>query len=531
MLVNSQRIPKFVSQLGHRIVAYVLNISERDAQAVLANQFELDTERTRVFEEYIRACTHVRAKYIEELNPQFGYLHGLSSLLQNGHHIFSLWRKHLGGIDPQIDQSDDLTYQLSQLALDLYPSLLIGSSASNTISDFPIQSMMSLSGSYLHPNRKALLGQLVSDPAIREIFQDIDKQGENAQLSYWSSVGRGSSIPLNMLAENIISKAFELMRLRNHLAQEDHLASVVEVLALFRSLSATNRIVVPAYIGLHNVAFEEPEKLETALGTLHKYHPGFFEYVHRDAQPSSYGNGDERLGVVLETKFNLKVVFDKNYDHEKWNRDCSISHEELNDIERRVSLAFTLGVKRTPPVSAVPAWTLILDPIGTGTSISSRLNSFSPFAYHQIDDKGRESIKGWCLRLANAKKDNLEVAIRRILLSINERLNPLDGFIDAIIAWESLFGGNQGELRFRISASIAMLLSDKQNRLEFQSKVAKLYDDRSRIVHGAKEIELAEAIQKRNDSLDIVLECLRIMYVSRTDLLNAPDRSRSILLQ
>ena len=53
----------------------------------------------------------------------------------------------------------------------------------------------------------------------------------------------------------------------------------------------------------------------------------------------------------------------------------------------------------------------------------------------------------------NATDDSkIRIAIRRVLSAINERMNPVDGFVDVIIAWENLFGGN-AELSFRISTA------------------------------------------------------------------------------
>ena len=114
---------------------------------------------------------------------------------------------------------------------------------------------------------------------------------------------------------------------------------------------------------------------------------------------------------------------------------------------------------------------------------------------------------------------------------ISDRLDPVDGFIDAVMAWENMFG-NGPELKFRISMAIAKLLEENVDaRVRLQKAVSTLYDRRSEIVHGSKTVSHETAAVMRNEAVTIALRCLRVLYTSRTELINQKDRAKQILLQ
>jgi hypothetical protein len=124
----------------------------------------------------------------------------------------------------------------------------------------------------------------------------------------------------------------------------------------------------------------------------------------------------------------------------------------------------------------------------------------------------------------------VDIAVRRILEAVSERVNPIDGFVDAVIAWENLFGSTEGELTFRISAAMASLLeSTPERRIERQKQLKKLYGERSRIVHGGSEPKVSEALRMRNEALSAILACLRRLYVDFPNLLRDSARATTIL--
>ena len=150
--------------------------------------------------------------------------------------------------------------------------------------------------------------------------------------------------------------------------------------------------------------------------------------------------------------------------------------------------------------------------------------------HYLLNQNEIEAVIYWSKLVNESNDEKIRLAIRRILSSINERMNPIDGFIDSIIAWENLFGGN-AELSYRISISIAKLLTAKQEeRLEIQSKVVKYYTERSKVVHGVKEITHEVATQKRDECLKIALDVVKKLYENHPELLTDTDRSKKLAL-
>ena len=80
-------------------------------------------------------------------------------------------------------------------------------------------------------------------------------------------------------------------------------------------------------------------------------------------------------------------------------------------------------------------------------------------------------------------------------------------------------------------AMASLLENQVEDRFRLQKELASLYDIRSDIVHGLKDIAAAEAVEKRNKALNLILECLRKLFRERPDLLADKERSKKILLE
>ncbi len=102
--------------------------------------------------------------------------------------------------------------------------------------------------------------------------------------------------------------------------------------------------------------------------------------------------------------------------------------------------------------------------------------------------------------------------------------------MDAVIAWENLFGATP-ETSFRLAAAIAKLLShDPEERRDLLRRLRELYRRRSEVAHGANVETVA---QDADDTLDIAVRCLRCLYKDRTDLLameKSDQRANQLLL-
>jgi hypothetical protein len=132
-------------------------------------------------------------------------------------------------------------------------------------------------------------------------------------------------------------------------------------------------------------------------------------------------------------------------------------------------------------------------------------------------------VQYWAQKADNHPQ-NLDIAMRRTLSSVAERIDPLDGFIDAVLAWENLFSGRP-ETSMRVCGAIAWFLEPQSydRRAQLYSELTKLYTNRSKLVHGSTAT-IDDAAAARDRSVQISIECIKRLY-DNPSLLNAKDSS------
>jgi hypothetical protein len=106
-----------------------------------------------------------------------------------------------------------------------------------------------------------------------------------------------------------------------------------------------------------------------------------------------------------------------------------------------------------------------------------------------------------------------------------------DALIDAVIAWENLFGaGGRSETVFRVTGALAILLEPVPSaRPARRSELAKIYDLRSRVMHGS-EVNPGEVYKRKDQAIDVAIEALRRLFGERPALIADSERAMSLLL-
>src|SRR6185312_8372250 len=367
-------------------------------------------------------------------------------------------------------------------------------------------------------SHQQLLNAIIEDKAVGKIFRSKDGTARQDSVEFATSTGRSSSLQLDGFPELIVLKAFEFCRLRNDYSIDGLLKSVSTVIGHFRDLAEGKAIEIPVHIGFHNIGVIGNMELNTGLGVLRAYHAGIYSLLSPDARPSTLGGTNEVLGFILESSTKYRVFFHKNLN-DIGTKEFERTFASLKELEEQFSLAVALAIDRTPPIGLTSAWTHIFDPISLGANLSRKFVTFSPFNHYLLDEQGGALLITWCERIKTHQSKYLNIAIHRVVSCISDRLDPVDGFIDAVMAWENMFG-NGPELKFRISMAIAKLLEENVDaRVRLQKAVSTLYDRRSEIVHGSKTVSHETAAVMRNEAVTIALRCLRVLYTSRTELI------------
>ena len=142
------------------------------------------------------------------------------------------------------------------------------------------------------------------------------------------------------------------------------------------------------------------------------------------------------------------------------------------------------------------------------------------------------SITLWAERVDRHDHPSIHIAVSRTVSAAGERDRPDDGLIDAVIAWENLFGhGGTTEVGFRVTSALTLLVERNVDRREEQRReLQRLYDARSKIVHGAEiggRLNLNEAWEK---AVEVAVEALRILFGTRPALIANRERGLRLIL-
>ncbi|CAK2951037.1 Apea-like HEPN domain-containing protein [Vibrio crassostreae] len=530
--MNTIQVPHFVKSMGHKIIAYLLNVSDEDAIQVLEGKQGLDDKRCEVLQKFIEICRQLRSQGIDNGDVDFHVLHSLPQMFIEDKHLFSALHESMGGEIKYIEHTDKIVHIVNRFATKLFPLFLIKFSSRPTY--FQKMHDHIRTSVYHLPEYKELCTEIMKDPVLSKIFDNVGTNAIQTYGSYSASTGQGGGIQLATLPQTLFINSYELMRMRGYLDLEEFSRAAEFTVNVLRDAVQGNTVQVPVFIGLRNTSIDKLGEIEVAQGVIRPINDGLADLVPIGAGKTSIGGETYNSGFVLETTYPYKVNFGEPLEIRKggtrWPKELEYGRENISFIVENLSLSLALACDRTPPVGLGYSWTMIFDPLSHGVQPSYSSETRSPMPLCVVEPEERKSLIDWCSLIENTDDAKIRLAIRRVLSSINQRMDPLDGFVDSIIAWENLFGGN-AELSFRISISIAKLLADAgEERKKLQKIVKDHYNTRSKVVHGVKELTPEEAVKYRDECLDIALKSLRLLYANHPDMIQDPNRSTRLAL-
>lgn len=506
--------PGFLKDMGHEFLAYILNINEEEAKGILNGCHETDPIRQMVLDGLIKHCSRIRHEAIDTNAIAINLALNLQSWVYNNKHQFNIWREQLGGNKHPITTKDPLLKVLSQIALEAYPLLLIKTSRPLHFIELNMSGLINnLSDSHL------LLVELKNDSSIQKLFY---KTSDHAPLKYRRTSARShSNYGLEWAPSLLLRNIFILYKLRGSSSIESLLKIVEDAITTLRNIADEKETVSPLLVGFQNLGTQDAAKINTPIGKIIPYKDFSFYSLSEENRPSTQDSG-----IILESSFTISDSTVPTPPKKPQN--AAVKIEELNE---NLSLAIALATNRTPPTGIKLSWSYYFDPLDEQIDFITHLTPKSSMPNYKLTKEDEIEINYWLGKITQTQNSNIRIAIQRFILSINERDNPVDGFIDAIIALENLLGTGQGELNYRISIAAAKLLeTDLDKRKALQKKVNDLYTARSKIVHGATQLPPEEAEKKWYDSLDLVLRIFRALYSNHPELLAEKDRSKILAL-
>jgi hypothetical protein len=448
--------------------------------------------------------------------------------------------EHTSGIEEMPPGEDELERALLGLVVDAFPALLLPPDRIPMPPDEDI-SFRLLSLLHNHPQAAAFSEAALSDPILQRVFAEGNENTGRTAMIY-RNTGTGSGVQLSMLPDTLVRAAWR--RLRDGDPSPGALADeVIKELRLTRDLLAGKRRTILAKLAFAGILLPSDSRLELRDGVVRPV----TEADRRIVPDSLKGqlSGTDASGKSTTINYDGDVILEYKFPYKVRGKRFSQSHpprpEDMSPppgLDRTATwlrFSLMLAVEREPRAQLVPTWRYFDEPLSQGSALSwNDPRQGTGIMPTQLSDAEVTAWGEWYERLSSTNVGKIELALSRLLRAIAERREPSDVLIDSIIAWENLFGSKEGELRFRITSSLAVLLEGSyQARKDLKKKLADLYDLRSKVVHGSSNLKRSE-YPKCQEALSIAIEAIRVLIRERPDILELPDgteRSTALLLQ
>jgi hypothetical protein len=433
--------------------------------------------------------------------------------------------------------SDPVKAAAFRLARDAYPLLLVPSEEPWRRPLVPL---------FQHPARHELEANFLEDPTLARLFSDEDP-GLGRRGMVFNNLGRGGSIQSVMLAETLIAAGWDRLSYTNGgRSLQDLLGAIDTNLDLVREALDGGEPRVPALVVFTGITTAQAGDVETPWGVLRS-----ISDAERRVAPSMLEgevSGTDPAGKSVTVSYAGELTLATDLPYSLVPRPWSDIDEPFGNaprpsgvdaLRRRiegVQLATFLAVERPLGswVTARLAWYWIGDPLGHGPALGwNDWRSQPGFMPYELNSDDCAALAIWATYVESHWRHEIDIAVRRVLSAAHMRNDPADRLVDAVIAWENLFGTSEGEPRLRISTAMAWLLEDDHvNRAARANEIKRLYDDRSKIVHGAPFDENLLG-ERANDAVALARSSLQALFRDRSDLLALRDgatRSLNLIL-
>ncbi|MEU1197488.1 hypothetical protein ABZ446_14815 [Streptomyces sp. NPDC005813] len=438
------------------------------------------------------------------------------------------FRSQCGG-DTEIysTETDAIGKSLQLFARDVYAGFLVKRPMKEWYFGFHSAHYQSANPDYL-----SFCNSLLRDPRLKFLFPgDMDVTAADSftdliavQSMFYTSSGSGGGLQLVSFLDNLLRVAHARCSLSGDTSLTGFLRAALDVLEEMRELAAGRTISVPVVIGLANVEFVDVDQLSLGQGELRKVREGDSKYIPRADTTDALLAFEVPFKLLSKTKVPDDDSFPDFSHHlphvEKWRNG-------LQEIVNRSLLAIMLASPSGHRSAALVISQSVFDPMSVVPRMSWQEHTPATIAEKvSITQSEAEQIHSWADRVLREHPKNLGVAMRRIISSVGTRVDPVDGLVDAVLAWENMFSGTP-ETTLRVCGSLALLLEPKNfsAREVLFAELGAIYSTRSDIVHGkANEPSTVQVLQQRARAVEIAVQAMRRLY-EFPDLLKAENSS------
>ncbi|MFC9253571.1 hypothetical protein [Amycolatopsis thailandensis] len=373
------------------------------------------------------------------------------------------------------------------------------------------------SATHNHPARLDFCREILKDSSLKLLFPDQDPRHIDDETRLYEmtsflqfSNGSGRSFQLAGLAEHILRSAYSRL-LFDSTEAKPFSSHVDDVLQDVRTMAKGEPAAIPAIVRLSEIELPEGEEIRFEDAVLSP-----LSDAHRRL-PSNQPSASAILTTTAQTRL-LEIrkweTFERNLhdDHKKYERQYEEWFRDFRDSVDLIRFAIICASTSDSYLAPKQVSATFLDPFSPMPSSSESAMQFS-MRRETVQSHQVEEIENWYKRL-KAEPHTLKIAMRRILAATSERIDPVDGFIDAVMAWENMFSGTP-ETSLRVCGAISKLLepSDIDRRRTLFAELKRLYRLRSNLVHGADtEPSMREMLVHRDRAIEIALNSMREIY-------------------
>lgn len=399
---------------------------------------------------------------------------------------------------------------------------------------------------FQHPEQPRFQSAVLADEDLAPLFPTTAASTGPHGMVY-RSTGHGGGVQLWGFANLIIENAWHRATWRCAEPSPAVLAEeVVRLVALVRDAVRDKNVTVPSFVGIAGIRLPPGTRLAVPWGIVRELAPADLRRV----PPGLLGRltiaGDDKTRTEFEHSGDVVMEFDAPFALQIADSDLDetpaawpihpTTGELADQYLETLRLALALSWDGVGHASALGTWQQVLDPLSHGPAISWRDPRQRPYFRRVLltDAQTAEWLR-WIELIHEKRPKSIDIAVRRLLMAMNDRTDPSDALVDSVIAWENLFGSGQGESTLRVSTAMAWLLGKTAaDRREIRAQASALYGLRSKVVHGAKILSPSESSSRSEEALGLTIRALRALFSGRPELLvecrDSSERSMRLIV-
>jgi len=377
--------------------------------------------------------------------------------------------------------------------------------------------------SIISPDNQAMkaIGELImAEPDFAII---APREGELDPMVLSAQGGIRTSLD-GLITSLLTSALLQMYFLRSPYEEGTFVRIVLEGFEELRRAVRGERVRAYDITAIARISLPEGAQISTPWGLIRPAPPA------TSIDPRSIMLGQLKTSCILAEPRLIRVKFDRSASPQ-------LSFDAADAAPTRSRNLFPLACALASndnmnPVAPIMSWFTYLLPFQSGLGFTLPV---LPHVFGgEVDVGGQISqIEEWARIVDRAHVESVEIAAHRLVSAVGHRMDRSDALIDAVMVWENLLG-TRIETAFRVTAALSKLLEpDLIKRRELHSTLKRIYDIRSRVVHGDQTTDKTKIDQACGEAVDFAIRALGASYQKGPSwlALTSEKRADQILLE